>query len=88
MKKIKQILSILGFIFFFLIFSCKNNKPNPELTSLNLLRGELILCTGDQFGDVSFALSCNYDMRETFDLAISLLQMPILIVLWPIGVLP
>jgi tetratricopeptide (TPR) repeat protein len=74
MKKIKQILSILGFIFFFLIFSCKNNKPNPELTSLNLLRGELILCTGDQFGDVSFALSCNYDMRETFDLAISLLH--------------
>ena len=56
--------------------SCKNKPalPNPELASLDLLRGELILCAGDQFGDVSFSLSCSYDMRKTFDLAVSLLH--------------
>ncbi len=73
-----QRLTILLFchIFLIAIISCKNKPslPNPELASLDLLRGELILCTGDQFGDVSFALSCNYDMRKTFDLAVSLLH--------------
>ena len=63
-------------IFFISIVSCKDKtpKPSPALASLDLLRGELILCAGDQFGDVSFALSCNYDMRKTFDLAVSLLH--------------
>jgi len=49
--------------------TCKNNKPSYDLSSIDLLRGELVLCSGDQFGDVSFSLSCNYDTRETFDLA-------------------
>lgn len=65
-------LFILGLLSF---TSCKNkSKPNPELASINLLRGELILCSSEQFGDVSFSLSCNYDTRETFDLAVSLLH--------------
>ncbi len=54
--------------------TCKNNKPSYDLSSIDLLRGELVLCSGDQFGDVSFSLSCNYDTRETFDLAVSLLH--------------
>jgi len=76
MKRLKKTSLIVSTILFVSLFTCKNKTqyPNPELASLNLLRGELILCTGDQFGDVSFALSCNYDMRETFDLAISLLH--------------
>ena len=44
------------------------------LDTLNLLRGEILLCGNGQFGDVSFSLSCDYDIRETFDLAISLLH--------------
>ena len=60
----------------FIVSACKNKtpKPIPDLASLDLLRGELILCSGDQFGDVSFALSCSYETRETFDLAVSLLH--------------
>lgn len=65
-------LFILGLLS---LTSCKNkSKPNPELASINLLRGELILCSSEQFGDVSFSLSCNYNTRETFDLAVSLLH--------------
>ncbi|MGB5500355.1 MAG: hypothetical protein WBM77_15595, partial [Maribacter sp.] len=56
------------------IFGCKNNKPNPALTSINLLRGELLLCGDGQFGDVSFSESCSYETRETFNLAIALLH--------------
>lgn len=52
----------------------KASKPNPELASINLLRGELVICSSDQFGDVSFSLACDYTVRETFDLAISLLH--------------
>ena len=62
----------------FLLFNtgCKNktSKQVPGLASINLLRGELILCGGDQFGEVSFSLACNYETRETFDLAVSLLH--------------
>ncbi len=59
-----------------IVSSCKNKtpKPIPDLASLDLLRGELILCSGDQFGNVSFALSCSFETRETFDLAVSLLH--------------
>ena len=76
MKSLKPTFKLICLIFLISIISCKNKPslPNPELASLDLLRGELILCTGDQFGDVSFALSCNYDMRKTFDLAVSLLH--------------
>jgi tetratricopeptide (TPR) repeat protein len=58
------------------ISSCKNKTPipNPALASIDLNRGEIVLCGGDVFGDVSFSLTCNYETRETFDLAISLLH--------------
>ncbi len=53
---------------------CKNNKQRFDLSSIDLLRGELVLCGGDEFGDVNFALSCNYDVREIFNTATALLH--------------
>jgi len=71
----------LQHIFFLLLFvllasACKDKtpQPNPALASIDLLRGDILLCGTPQFGDVSFALECKYDVRETFDLAISLLH--------------
>lgn len=59
-----------------LLFACKDKAPNPNpaLASLDLKRGDILLCGNPQFGDVSFALDCQYDVREAFDLAISLLH--------------
>ncbi|MCK5467927.1 MAG: hypothetical protein KAI99_05455 [Cyclobacteriaceae bacterium] len=54
---------------------CQNKKSSPpELLSIDLLRGDIVLCGGDQFGEVSFSLSCSYKTVKTFDLAISLLH--------------
>ncbi|PCJ97153.1 MAG: hypothetical protein COA50_05810 [Flavobacteriaceae bacterium] len=55
------------------ITACKNKTLKPELGSLDLLRGELLLC-GKEFGDVSFSESCSPETRQTFNLAISLLH--------------
>ncbi|MDO1500716.1 hypothetical protein Q2T40_11285 [Winogradskyella maritima] len=74
MKYSKSALLILGTILFFSTSSCKNDTPNPNLASLNLLRGELQLCGNGQFGDVNFSESCSYETRDTFNLAISLLH--------------
>ena len=73
MKPLNNIFILLSFL---LIFGCKEkiSKPNPALAALDLKRGELLLCSTEPFGDVSFALDCNYEVRETFDLAISLLH--------------
>ena len=76
MKFLKLSYIVLGLLSFIVLSGCKN-KPSeqiPKLSSIDLLRGELIICSSDQFGDVSFSLSCSYDMRETFDLAVSLLH--------------
>ena len=56
------------------MFGCKNNQQKIDLSSIDLLRGELVLCGGNQFGEVSFSLSCSFETRETFDLAVSLLH--------------
>jgi tetratricopeptide (TPR) repeat protein len=74
MKIIK--MSLYCLLTIFMVSSCKNNtpKPNPALASIDLQRGELLLCSTEPFGDVSFAIDCNYDVRATFDLAISLLH--------------
>jgi hypothetical protein len=55
------------------LLSCQEST-NKKLDSLDILRGELLLCGTEQFGDVSFSLDCHYDSRETFDLALSLLH--------------
>ncbi|MEH6535683.1 MAG: hypothetical protein V7719_04775 [Psychroserpens sp.] len=76
MKPLKNYLRIICLLFLTLILACKEKKviPNPALASIDLLRGDILLCGNPQFGDVSFALDCKYDVREAFDLAISLLH--------------
>lgn len=69
-NKSNTVLIVLLLIF----ASCKNNKPNPDLASLNLIRGDLQLCGNGQFGDVNFSEACSFETRETFNLAISLLH--------------
>lgn len=69
--------SIMKTVFLILVLSflgCKNNKPNPALASIDFLRGDLLLCGNGQFGELKFSLSCNYETRETFDLAVALLH--------------
>ena len=61
-------------LLFILFLGCNTKKTEIDLSSIDLLRGELILCSGDQFGEVSFSLACSYETRETFDLAVSLLH--------------
>ncbi|MCZ6593302.1 MAG: hypothetical protein O6943_00120 [Bacteroidetes bacterium] len=76
MKPLNYYFVINVFLILSLVSGCqdKTAKIYPELASLNLLRGELILCSGDQFGNVSFSLSCNFETRATFNLAVSLLH--------------
>ncbi len=75
MKHSKGILILVSSILFFCTLSCKKNlKPPSELATLNLLRGDILLCGGGGFGDVSFSFSCSYETRENFNLAISLLH--------------
>lgn len=76
MKILKTTLKVVCLVFLISIISCKDKtpKPNPALASIDLKRGELLLCSTEPFGDVSFSIDCNYEVRETFDLAISLLH--------------
>ena len=76
MKSQRPTIVLFCLILLISTISCKDKtpKPNPALASIDLKRGELLLCSTEQFGDVSFSLDCNYEVRETFDLAISLLH--------------
>lgn len=73
MKLLKLIIVLLIIVY---STACKNrsSSSNTDLAGINLLRGDLILCNSEQFGEVSFSLSCDYNTRETFDLAVSLLH--------------
>ena len=76
MKPLKNSFALI-FVFTFYSFSgCQTNKskPNPDLLSIDLLRGDITLCGDPEFGEVKFSLSCDYSVRETFDLAVSLLH--------------
>lgn len=70
----KSISKVALFLVLLSFFGCKNQKKSPNLGSLNLLRGDLQLCGNGQYGEVSFSESCNYETRETFNLAIALLH--------------
>jgi len=76
MKLIKSTFLLITLSVLFCVSACKNKtpKPNPALASIELKRGDLVLCYGEQFGDVNFSLSCDYSVRETFDLALALLH--------------
>jgi len=73
-KPMKSVSKVILPIILFTLIGCKNKSANPALASLDLLRGDLQLCGDGQFGEVSFSESCNYETRETFNLAISLLH--------------
>ncbi len=76
MKPLKTILILTSVLFFIVISACKDKTPksNPALASIDLLRGELLLCGDGQFGELKFSLSCNYETRATFDLGVALLH--------------
>ena len=69
---------ITSFILFVFLFSCKNNKPSnfqsEIFANLELKRGDLLLCGDPNFGEVSFSLSCRYDLREKFNLGLTLIH--------------
>ena len=70
-NKLLLLLSI-----FILFSSCENKKSTPiqSIAELDLNRGNLLLCGDPDFGNVRFALSCRYDLRETFNLGLSLIH--------------
>ncbi len=70
----KSNINYLALIFILILLGCKNTRPNPALASIDLKRGELLLCGDGQFGELKFSLSCNYETRATFDLAVALLH--------------
>ena len=72
----KLIPFIGGILILLCVFSCKDKKekPNPALALIDFQRGDLLLCGDGQFGELKFSLSCNYETRETFDLAVALLH--------------
>jgi tetratricopeptide (TPR) repeat protein len=74
MTHYNKLLIILCIFLFF--FSCENKKTTSiqSFSELDLKRGDLLLCGDPNFGDVSFALSCRYDLRETFNLGLSLMH--------------
>ena len=76
MKLFKIFFILSTLLSFFFLTGCQNEKPkpNPKLLNIELLRGDLILCSGGKFGEVDFGLSCKYSVRETFNLAVSLLH--------------
>lgn len=74
MKILKTVLVAMCFIGVFFSLGCKNKGSNPALASINLLRGDLLLCGDGQFGELKFSLSCNYETRAAFDLAVALLH--------------
>jgi tetratricopeptide (TPR) repeat protein len=69
-----KLLILLSIILCF--SSCENKKTSSiqSFSELDLKRGDLLLCGDPNFGDVSFALSCRYDLRETFNLGLSLMH--------------
>lgn len=59
-----------------LLLGCKDDraKSRAEILSIDLLRGDIVLCGGKKFGDVDFSVNCDVSVRSTFDLALSLLH--------------
>ena len=74
MAHYSKLLLVLSIFLFF--SSCENKKSTPiqSIAELDLNRGNLLLCGDPNFGNVSFALSCRYDLRETFNLGLSLIH--------------
>ena len=69
---------ILVFSIFLFLSSCNNKKSTSlklsNFPELELNRGDLLLCGDPNFGEVSFALSCSYDLRDAFNLGLTLMH--------------
>ncbi len=70
---------IIRFVYVVLVLlttSCidQSSKTKSSLATVDFLRGDLLLCGDGQFGELKFSLSCNYETRPTFDLAVALLH--------------
>ena len=76
MKSFKSLVFLATLFLLLCNTGCKNktSKPIPSLASIDLLRGDLVLCGGTQFGEVSFSFYCQYETRDMFDLGLSLLH--------------
>ena len=74
MTLINKVLLVLSISLWF--SSCESKKTTSIQTfaDLDLKRGDLLLCGDPNFGEVSFSLSCRYDLRETFNLGLSLIH--------------
>lgn len=72
MKSYQQATITVVVISLAFITGCKQKVEAPE--QLDLLRGELILCSGKSLGDVSFTFFCKASTKEKFGLAMSLLH--------------
>jgi len=70
-KSVHLIACTIAFLGF---YSCKNKAPDPELVTIDLLRGDVLLCGPGNFGEVSFSESCSIKTQENFDLGIALLH--------------
>ena len=74
MKRLKNFLILVSFCLFFTACKEKPPKSSPALALIDFQRGELLLCGSGGFGELKFSLSCNYETREAFDLAVALLH--------------
>ncbi|NJB84338.1 tetratricopeptide (TPR) repeat protein [Lewinella marina] len=66
-------------VLIFLLLGLAGCRDQPEEvadepTALDLRQGELILCSGQAFGEVQSGFSCRPAVRESFDLAMALLH--------------
>src|SRR5680860_1089228 len=76
MKPLNSIFLFACFLVLTVNIGCKNKTARPDLNlaSIDLARGELLLCGNGQFGEISFPLSCNNETQQAFNLAIALLH--------------
>jgi len=76
MQLFKNSFIVFCFLALFCTLGCQSKKSNVtyELAAFDLRRGDIVLCGGDQFGEVSFSLSCSYNTRDMFDLGVSMLH--------------
>jgi tetratricopeptide (TPR) repeat protein len=74
MKCFSNAIIYLGSLALLFIGCQEQRGSSSELITVEQLMGDIVLCGGDTFGEVTFALSCDVDTHETFELAISLLH--------------
>lgn len=76
MIHLNKLIFVFGILLCF--SSCNKKKSNssqsPIFANIELNRGDLLLCGDPNFGEVSFSLSCSYELRETFNLGLTLIH--------------